>query len=322
MEIMITEKNKIYTLSHTPNFISLIVHYIQHFCNFIFIVIYGKDCEIFQLGGLLEEINKYYLKYNNSIDLDEVINIADMNDTIDQLELFNQHYNEKFGISIFSSEVLKQRQNNYLYFQKQLYRFLLGFSLSEIDSYKDYSALYIKLIATVVYNPSKRIYLNENQVFHEKICINNFPYFPRIQYIPSYSIFHKKTQFFIKMHIDKEYFILNYTNIVIFLKKDDYPFIYRIQFAVDKLGNIINDPENNNFDIPIDISARSTHDNCKINICLHNIDINILRYNIIVSNKNQFNHDDVFGLYINRLSITNTNQIFDPTRLCELHLLS
>jgi hypothetical protein len=96
-------------------------------------------------------------------------------------------------------------------------------------------------------------------------------------------------------------------------------FIHSVHFTKDMENIIIEDFENKNISDMIKIEL--IHNEYMINVRLENIDFNILRYNIIVSNQDLFCDCTSSNLLVNHFSLTNTLQLFDPTKYCELHLL-
>ena len=318
-EIIINEKNKIYTLSHTLNFISLINHYIQHDYSLVYsFPTSRREDKIVQNLKLLYEINKFYIKYSDFIDLKLIVDISNTDDLIEFLELFNHHYNELFGVELFSKNDLMNRRNTNQYYQKQLCKFLLDIPLNELRNYS-FNDLSDKFQNTFMHDPCKIVNLYENQVFSEKICMNNSLYLLASTFYPAYSVAYQGKNLFFNISFNEKYFVLKYVNIIIAIEKNHKYFIHSIHFTKDMENIIIEDFENKN--ISHLITVKLIHSEYTINVKLENIDFNILRYNIIVSNQDLFCDCNSPNFLVNHFSLTNTIQLLDPTKYCELHLL-
>jgi hypothetical protein len=177
-----------------------------------------REDKIVQNLKLLYEINKFYIRYSNSINLKLIINISDTDDIIEFLEIFSHHYNELFGIELFSKNDLMSRRNTNQYYQKQLCKFLLDIPLNELRNYS-FNDLSDKFQSIFLYDPCKIVNLYENQVFSEKICVNNSLYLLASTFYPAYSVAYQKKNIFFNISFSEKYFVLKYVNIIIMIEK-------------------------------------------------------------------------------------------------------
>jgi hypothetical protein len=314
-EIMIAEGNVIHTLSHNLNFICLMIHYVKHIMNFIdpFSADKMSDIQFVSLKdsnvARLNEIYLFYTKYKGHIDLQSIVEIMDKNDTIEFLELFNRHFYEIFNISLYEPNKLIEYRNTNLYLQKNLCRFLLDVPIVNLkkDDRKDLS---VKYQNSFMYNPCKIITLYENQIFSEKIFVNNNAHFLLSPIHPSYSVSYSGRDVGFIIFFSFKYFMKKYVNIYFYFKRENNINFEVFSFHVDKSCNIFSENE----DIKKYITVELCPDNYRVNIKIRDITGSIIRYNIVICNR------DSIGDLENHFSLADTSQSYDPTKYCELHL--
>jgi hypothetical protein len=315
-EITITKGYKIYTLSHNLNFSSLITHYVKHFTNFINCFFTDRPLNVKYKNNKaddlahLKEIYLFYTKYNEHINFKSIVEIMDKNDTIEFLELFNHHFYEIFSIRLYEPNELIEYRNSNLYYQKNLCRHLLGISFEDFQN-TDYNNLFVKFQSTFVYDPCKIITLYENQIFSEKIFVNNNVHFILSSIHPSYSVSYSGKDIDFNIYISKKYFIKKYINIDFNFKMENSIYLRVFSFHFDNSCSVFT----KNKDIENWVSILFRQDHYMVNIKIKNIECNIIRYNIMICNR------DTIGPLENHFSLTDTCQLYDPTKYCELHLI-
>jgi hypothetical protein len=306
---------KIYTLSHELNFISLINHYVKHFANFFYIASFSNKYEHWYDERKINEIYLFYNKFKDSISLDRIKEIARINDTVEDLELFNCHFQEIYNIRLVRAEDLKLLRNNNQYYQKQLSRFLMSMTFKDFFN-RDFFDLYKQFMQNLIYIPTKSVSLYDScDGFHEKICISNGHRFEGLLF-PDYSVYFANKTLTFKVDIPFEYINSKYINVILIINKDKYWYLNKFDTYIDDDGILYDSPNYNRKkqEIESQINIFKNENGYTINFLLMNIDNGLYRYNLVA--RNQDTHED----FNDHLSISNTRQIYDPTKFCELYL--
>jgi hypothetical protein len=207
VELTLGDGHTIVTLSYDRNFLSLINHFIRHVLQTLITDLWERNFIYGYNFSHIKELHLFFERYKSSIDIDVILDFANRGDTIENVELFNRHYKELYGIEIFPSEKLKKMRNKNLYLQKQFCRYLLNLSIENLNK-MDIRILLMDFRKSFIYTPSKIISLTAGQKFTEYLCLTNGFVYKGFLY-PECTLRHDGKNIFFMLYLMLIFFLAN-----------------------------------------------------------------------------------------------------------------
>jgi hypothetical protein len=304
--------HKIYTLSYTLNFLSLINHFVHHLVSILITYMFERKHSYKYNYHCIGELFIFYEKYILHINIEKLIGFAKESDSIENLILVNHHIQEIYRINIFSKGKLKELLKPNISLYKQLCNYLSNISLTDLVSTKE-DILLEKFGSIIQYSPCKTVNLYRGQTFSEKILLSNDCYGVKKRSYPEYTISYREDNSVIfRIKFSKEYFLGKYISVIFVIQKEN---CHKLSWIYYDIFPDCTEKDRRNTENVFKIMKTKISGDCyEIDMIMEDVTIKLFRFNLVIRNVTR--HESI----LDHVSICNTLDIFDITKYAELRL--